>query len=645
MHLSEEQLSMLNCMFPNHRRDYLRLVSASFGNFDSMVDYLLEHNEKVCGMSMSLAEVKVNFKKSVVGGGFSLDGSGVFKRTKKTSVSKHNGECTSKCTSGCTSNCINKCIIKCTKKTSNCKTNKCEYNGEFTSECSGYKTSICKTSNIHNSDGNKNKYNTSKNYLDEMSSNFSDCNKNYKCINKELCLNDSKTVNTMKINKEMFESKDKEFIDNGDKIKVYKKIVENNTTCNKIGNTTSNTTISTTSNATKNFNTKKSNIKIICVNHNITNNNTKNNNATNNNITNNNTKNNNTTNNNTKNNNTKNNNTKNNNTKINNTKINNNLFNNTSNNVFANEFNNSFNGKSIDSNSNIHSKNSCNVTNLNNEEKEIYYDYIENEQLKNLDKKKALKLKNTVLNECQNINQEINTVKIQLRKNKNNDTKKDSKKDEVKIINNKDNINTKCIKDKITIINNTKCIKDGNRTINLKDYAKTNNFKSNSNLYYKKILENKFTIQNNTEPIYKKTYETNYPSLFPKKIINTNEDPIKLRKEAQKLFNPLNFTSNSLINQYYTEILDENMRQAEILNYRASEIILSKMNGLDFHGLTVKECLLYLEDYLNYEKPKRMKIITGRSERIRPAIVMFLKKEGFEIETENNVFVVLSKKK
>ncbi|KAM0673830.1 hypothetical protein GVAV_002668 [Gurleya vavrai] len=136
----------------------------------------------------------------------------------------------------------------------------------------------------------------------------------------------------------------------------------------------------------------------------------------------------------------------------------------------------------------------------------------------------------------------------------------------------------------------------------------------------------------------------NYPNLFPVNKVNTDEDPISLRKKAKELVCSIKFTGNRIIDQYYVDLYDENKDKADKLNKRASEIILSRMEGLDFHGLFVKECLMYLDDFLRFKRPGRLKIVTGRSERVRPAVLDFFKVNEYVLEEDNNVFVIFVKK-
>lgn len=148
----------------------------------------------------------------------------------------------------------------------------------------------------------------------------------------------------------------------------------------------------------------------------------------------------------------------------------------------------------------------------------------------------------------------------------------------------------------------------------------------------------------------KYTHEYNYPEIFQpymhieKCVESLREKAAEYSKRAE---NNGKLGATHLIKEARSHYLIEADEQREIAkekNREAAMIILRRAlesNGpLDFHGLFVKEALLFLEDYYRYKKFDSLRIVTGRkynSSKLRPAIEEWFKKKGFYVIDEGPV--------
>jgi hypothetical protein len=144
-----------------------------------------------------------------------------------------------------------------------------------------------------------------------------------------------------------------------------------------------------------------------------------------------------------------------------------------------------------------------------------------------------------------------------------------------------------------------------------------------------------------------------YKEIFMNEYIDTSVDVNELRERARGMYDLAKKNiemcgrtqmKGGLFREgasYYSMEAEEYRRKGKDLNEKASMVILERMmrkcprNVIDFHGLYVKECLRFLDDYLIFVNPVRFTIITGRegnSKAVRPSVTLHLTKKGYDVK-------------
>lgn len=172
-------------------------------------------------------------------------------------------------------------------------------------------------------------------------------------------------------------------------------------------------------------------------------------------------------------------------------------------------------------------------------------------------------------------------------------------------------------------------------------YSDIKLFKNQIN--YRKIEKEynyKEVMQNKNLSSLKKTY--NNPEIFEIASANIKNAIADFREKAKENYERMKLIMHSngycirTTRHLYLSDLDNLRSKAEQLNKQAAMLLirLAVINDqeIDLHGFYVKEALLFLDDLYLYSNFNKIGLITGRktkSQKIRPAVEEWLKKNGF----------------
>lgn len=159
-----------------------------------------------------------------------------------------------------------------------------------------------------------------------------------------------------------------------------------------------------------------------------------------------------------------------------------------------------------------------------------------------------------------------------------------------------------------------------------------------------------FTRAQSTKYVKTKCY--NYPEVFLRNCnVDLHLDVSFLRRQAAILNKEAADLGKKAMSfeikeaRYHFSIEAEKKREkAKELNYKAGLILMRKnieKNGdIDLHGFTVEEAGKFIDDLYVFKKFDKIRFITGQaynSQKIRPMVVEWLDKHGFNVYNEGAV--------
>lgn len=159
-----------------------------------------------------------------------------------------------------------------------------------------------------------------------------------------------------------------------------------------------------------------------------------------------------------------------------------------------------------------------------------------------------------------------------------------------------------------------------------------------------------FSRAASTRYIQKQHY--NYPEVFTRNCkIDMHLDVEFLRRQAATLNREASELGKKAMNfeikeaRYYFSIEAEEKREkAKELNDKAVQILMRRVmerNGdIDLHGFTVEEARKFIDDLYHFKKFEKIRFITGQtynSSKVRPMVIEWLDKHGFNAHDEGAI--------